>query len=65
MDKPAARVSDPTACPIPGHGTNPIAAGSPDVIIEGLAAAYMAVSDNRLRRPGNAGELAKYGVWDR
>jgi len=39
MGKPAARVSDPTACPIPGHGTNPIAAGSPDVIIEGLAAA--------------------------
>lgn len=39
MGKPAARVSDPTACPVPGHGTNPIAAGSPDVIIEGLAAA--------------------------
>ncbi|MGZ3014622.1 hypothetical protein AAER19_29185, partial [Pseudomonas aeruginosa] len=22
--KPAARVSDPTACPLPGHGSNPI-----------------------------------------
>jgi len=37
--KPAARVSDPTACPLPGHGTNPIAAGSGDVIFDGLAAA--------------------------
>jgi uncharacterized Zn-binding protein involved in type VI secretion len=38
-DKPAARVSDPTACPLPGHGTNPIAAGSGDVFFDGLAAA--------------------------
>lgn len=37
--KPAARVSDPTACPISGHGTNPIAAGSGDVFFDGLAAA--------------------------
>ena len=37
--KPAARVSDPTTCPIPGHGTNPIASGSPDVFFDGLAAA--------------------------
>lgn len=37
--KPAARVSDPTACPIPGHGTNPIAAGSPDVLFDNLPAA--------------------------
>ena len=37
--KPAARVSDPTACPLPGHGTNPIAAGSGDVVFDGLAAA--------------------------
>ena len=37
--KPAARVSDPTACPIPDHGTNPIAAGSPDVLFDGLSAA--------------------------
>ena len=37
--KPAARVSDPTACPLPGHGTNPIAAGSGDVFFDGLAAA--------------------------
>lgn len=37
--KPAARVSDPTACPKSGHGTNPIAAGSGDVFFDGLAAA--------------------------
>ncbi|WP_192562873.1 PAAR domain-containing protein [Pseudomonas gozinkensis] len=37
--KPAARVSDPTACSLPGHGTNPIAAGSGDVFFDGLAAA--------------------------
>ncbi|MGF6314874.1 PAAR domain-containing protein [Pseudomonas frederiksbergensis] len=37
--KPAARVTDPTACPLPGHGTNPIAAGSGDVFFDGLAAA--------------------------
>ncbi|AZE20327.1 hypothetical protein C4K09_5911 [Pseudomonas chlororaphis subsp. aureofaciens] len=36
--KPAARVSDPTACPLPGHGTNPIAAGSGDVFFDGLPA---------------------------
>ena len=37
--KPAARLGDPTACPLPGHGTNPIAAGSPDVLFDGLPAA--------------------------
>ncbi|UQY34198.1 PAAR domain-containing protein [Pseudomonas fulva] len=37
--KPAARVTDPTACPLPGHGTNPISSGSPDVIFDGLPAA--------------------------
>jgi len=37
--KPAARVSDPTACPLPGHGTNPIVVGSGDVFFDGLAAA--------------------------
>lgn len=37
--KPAARVSDPTACPLPGHATNPIAAGSGDVLFDGLPAA--------------------------
>ena len=39
--KPAARLGDPTACPIPGHGTNPIAAGSPDVLFDSLPAARM------------------------
>ena len=39
--KPAARITDPTACPIPGHGTNPIAAGSPDVLFDGLSAARL------------------------
>ncbi|WP_371228237.1 PAAR domain-containing protein [Pseudomonas sp. QE6] len=37
--KPAARVTDPTACPLPGHGTNPIIQGSPDVVFDGLPAA--------------------------
>lgn len=37
--KPAARVSDPTACPVPGHGTNPIVSGSSDVLFDGLSAA--------------------------
>lgn len=37
--KPAARVTDPTSCPLPGHGVNPIASGSPDVFFDGLAAA--------------------------
>lgn len=37
--KPAARVSDPTACPLPGHGTNPITAGSPNVFFDSLPAA--------------------------
>ncbi|TDL96962.1 DUF2235 domain-containing protein [Stutzerimonas stutzeri ATCC 17588 = LMG 11199] len=39
--KPAARLGDPTACPKAGHGTNPIAAGSPDVLFDGLPAARM------------------------
>ncbi|KIP94081.1 MULTISPECIES: PAAR domain-containing protein [Pseudomonas fluorescens group] len=39
--KPAARVTDPTTCPIPGHGTNPIASGSGDVFFNGLAAARL------------------------
>src|SRR3990167_680021 len=38
---PAARLNDPTACPIPGHGTNPITAGSADVLFDGLPAARM------------------------
>lgn len=37
--KPAARVTDPTTCPSPGHSTNPIVEGSPDVIFDGLSAA--------------------------
>lgn len=37
--KPAARVTDPTECPIPGHGTNLIIEGSPDVFFDGLPAA--------------------------
>lgn len=39
--KPAARVTDPTACSLPGHSTNPIVSGSPDVFFDGLAAARM------------------------
>lgn len=37
--KPAARQTDPVSCPIPGHGANTIAQGSPDVLINGLPAA--------------------------
>lgn len=37
--KPAARLGDPTACPVSGHGTNPIAAGSPNVLFDSLPAA--------------------------
>jgi uncharacterized Zn-binding protein involved in type VI secretion len=37
--KPAARLGDPTACPLPGHGVNPIAAGSPNVFFDGMPAA--------------------------
>jgi uncharacterized Zn-binding protein involved in type VI secretion len=39
MAKPAARLTDPTTCPLPGHGVNPIASGSPDVLFDGLPAA--------------------------
>ncbi|KNH45003.1 PAAR domain-containing protein [Pseudomonas lini] len=39
MAKPAARKTDPYSCPLPGHGTNPIATGSPDVFFDGLSAA--------------------------
>ena len=39
--KPAARVTDPTACPLPGHGTNPIVSGSPDVLFDNLQAARL------------------------
>lgn len=39
--KPAARLTDPTSCPIPGHGVNPIAKGSPDVLFNGLPAARL------------------------
>lgn len=39
--KPAARVTDPTACPLPGHGINPIVSGSPDVLFDNLPAARL------------------------
>lgn len=39
MAKPAARKSDLYSCPLPGHGINPIASGSPDVFFDGLPAA--------------------------
>lgn len=39
MAKPAARLSDPTSCPVPGHGVNPVAAGSGDVLFDSLPAA--------------------------
>jgi uncharacterized Zn-binding protein involved in type VI secretion len=39
--KPAARQTDPTSCPLPGHGTNPIAKGSPNVLFDNLPAARL------------------------
>ncbi|RON09129.1 hypothetical protein BK659_12920 [Pseudomonas brassicacearum] len=39
--KPAARITDPTACPVSGHGTNSLVTGSSDVIFEGLGAARL------------------------
>ena len=33
--RPLARLGDLHACPIPGHGVNPIVSGSPDTITEG------------------------------
>ncbi|MCL2724409.1 MAG: PAAR domain-containing protein [Polyangiaceae bacterium] len=37
--KPIARVGDPVACPMPGHGTNPIVTGDPVVQIDGAPVA--------------------------
>lgn len=37
--KPAARLSDTNSCPLPGHGSNPIATGSSDVLINNLPTA--------------------------
>lgn len=39
MAKPAARITDPTNCPMPGHSTRAIASGSPNVFFDSLAAA--------------------------
>ncbi|KJH82294.1 PAAR domain-containing protein [Stutzerimonas stutzeri] len=39
--KPAARLSDPTSCPVPGHGTPAITSGSPDVLFNNLPAARL------------------------
>lgn len=39
--KPAARQTDPVACPVPGHGTNPLVTGSPNVLMDGLPAARL------------------------
>lgn len=38
MAKPASRLSDLDACPIPGHGTNPTTSGSPNVFFNSLPA---------------------------
>ena len=46
MTKPAARLSDIHACPIPGHGSNPIAVGSPDVLFNNLPAARVGDSSS-------------------
>ncbi len=38
MAKPAGRLSDLDACPLPGHGSNPTTTGSANVLINGLPA---------------------------
>lgn len=38
--KPAARVSDPTICKRPGHGTSQIATGSSNVFFDRLPAVH-------------------------
>jgi uncharacterized Zn-binding protein involved in type VI secretion len=44
--KPAARVSDTNACPVKGHGHNPVSVGSPDVVINNLPAARVGDSSS-------------------
>ncbi|MDR5875865.1 PAAR domain-containing protein [Vreelandella gomseomensis] len=39
--KPTARITDSTACPVPGHGTNPLVQGSPNVFYDELPAARL------------------------
>lgn len=34
-DSAVARMGDKTTCPLPGHGSNPIAAGDPTTIVDG------------------------------
>ena len=44
MEKPAARITDPTSCAMPGHGAKAIASGSSGGCFDGLAAARKAVN---------------------
>ncbi len=61
--KPAARVSDPTACPLPGHGSNPIVVGSADVFFDGLAAARQGdASAWRASMPGSSMRSSEMGA---
>lgn len=55
MSKPAARVSDIDACPIPGHGSNPVTAGSPNVLINNLPCA-------RIGDPTSCGDAIAVGI---
>jgi uncharacterized Zn-binding protein involved in type VI secretion len=55
MGKPAARVSDTDACPIPGHGPNPVTAGSPNVLINNLPCA-------RVGDPTACGDAIAVGI---
>jgi uncharacterized Zn-binding protein involved in type VI secretion len=55
MGKPAARVSDTDACPIPGHGPNPVSAGSPNVLINNLPSA-------RVGDPTACGDAIAVGI---
>lgn len=55
MAKPAARVSDTDACPLPGHGPNPVTAGSPNVLINSLPCA-------RVGDPTACGDAIAVGI---
>lgn len=55
MAKPAARVSDTDACPLPGHGPNPVTAGSPNVLINNLPCA-------RVGDPTACGDAIAVGI---
>ncbi|MBD1107149.1 PAAR domain-containing protein [Pseudomonas amygdali pv. morsprunorum] len=61
----SARLGDKHACPLPGHGTTPIASASDDVNINGMGAArggYLRVwCGHHYRLSFHSGEWPSYG----